>query len=226
MRRITLILIVGLIMAQCKHDTVIPDGFEIPEQSTICDSDTVYFVNDVLPLIMSSCATTGCHDDQTAEHGVRLTSYTNIIQTGEIRPFNPNDSELYEVLFDDGDDLMPPPPMTAFSAEKKEIIRKWIQQGARNNECIEECNFTTVSFSADIAPIISTSCLSCHGSVSPNGGVSLTNYSEIAVVANSGKLLDVLKAQNGASLMPPSSALNNCKIDKITKWIEDGTPNN
>ncbi len=226
MRKLILHIMMGLVFIQCQHETVIPDSYKVPEQSTHCDSDTIYFVNDVLPLLMSSCATTGCHDDQTAEHGVRLTSYSSIIQTGEVKPFKPNDSELYEVLFENGDDLMPPPPMAAFSDEKKEIIKNWILQGARNNECIEDCDILIVSFASDIAPIISTSCLSCHGSVFPNGGVSLTNYSEIATLANSGKLLDVLKAQNGAPLMPPSSALNNCKMNKITKWIEDGTPNN
>jgi uncharacterized membrane protein len=226
MKKILGALIIGLVLIQCKHETVIPQGAEKPEQSLTCSPDTVYFVNDVLALLMSSCATTGCHDDQTAEHGVRLTSYTNIIQTGEVKPFKPNDSELYEVLFDDGDDLMPPPPQQAFTAAQKDLIKNWILQGAKNNECIEDCNLTNVTFSADISPVITTNCLICHSGVSPNGGVSLTNYSEIATVANSGKLVDVINGTNGASLMPPGGAMSDCNIDKITKWTEDGAQNN
>jgi len=68
--------------------------------------------------------------------------------------------------------------------------------------------------------------LSCHSGSSPNGGVLLTNYSEIAAVANSGKLVDVINGTNGASLMPPGGAMSDCNIDKITKWIEDGAQNN
>ncbi|NOR88380.1 MAG: hypothetical protein GQ527_12295 [Bacteroidales bacterium] len=226
MRKLIPILILGLAFVQCQHDTVIPEGFEIPEQSAICDSDTVYFVNDIQALLMSTCATSGCHDDQTAAHGIRLTSYANIIQTGEVRPYKPNDSEIYEVLFDDVDDLMPPSPQNPLTNVQKDMIRNWILQGARNNECIEECDLTNVSFSADISVIISNSCLSCHSGSSPNGGVSLTNYSEISSLASSGKLLDVITGTNGASLMPPGAAMDDCRINKITKWIEDGSQNN
>lgn len=216
----------GFVMVQCQHDIVIPEGFETPEQSAHCDSDTVYFVNDIQPLLMSTCATTDCHDDQTAEHGVRLTSYSNVIQTGEVRPFKPNDSELYEVLFEDGDDLMPPSPQHPLTVAQKEMIKIWISQGARHNECIEDCDLSSVSFSADISTIISNSCLSCHSGATPNGGVLVTNYSEIAALANSGKLLNVIKGSNGAPLMPANGAMDNCRIDKITKWIEDGAQNN
>lgn len=226
MKKIIYVCLLAFVFVQCTHETVIPDHITQGTTSSVCDSDTVYFVNDVLPLIMSSCATTDCHDDQTAEDGVRLTSFANIINTGEVKPFDPEDSELYEVLFEEGDDLMPPSPNSPFTAEQKAVIKKWILQGARNNECQEDCNFTEVTYTNDIAPIIANNCLGCHGLVSPNGGISLTNYSEVAAIANSGLLKNVLLAQNGAPIMPPSIGLNDCNIDKISKWIEDGTPNN
>jgi len=226
MRKLIMISFMGIFLIQCQHDTVIPESAQQSKKSPNCDSDTVYFVNDIQPLLMATCATSGCHNDQSAEHGVRLTSYTNIIQTGEVRPFRPNDSKLYEVLFEGGDDQMPPPPQQRLSSAQKNMIKKWINQGAINNECIEECDLSTVSFSADISGIIANSCTGCHSGSSPNGGVSLTNYSEIAAIANSGKLLNVIKGTNGASLMPPGGAMDNCRIDKINKWIEDGAQNN
>lgn len=216
-----------IVVWSCKHDAIIPEGMEEPTQSTVCDSDTVYFVNDIQPLINSTCATSGCHDASTAEHGVILDSYTNIIQTGDVKPFRPDDSELYEVLFGDKDeDIMPPPPQSPLTDAQKQLIYTWIMQGAQNNECIDDCDTENVSFASDIAPIISNNCASCHSGTNPNGGVRLTNYNEISVVAQSGLLLNVLTASNGAPQMPQAGSLDDCSIDKIEKWINDGYPNN
>jgi len=226
MKRFLILASFAILITSCKHEVVIPEYLKTPEISYNCDSDIVYFVNDIQPLLNSTCATTGCHDQQSAEHGVILTSYENIIQTGEVKPFRPNDSELYEVLFEDGDDLMPPSPQSPLSTNQKEMIRIWIMQGAKNNECREDCNTEFVSFSSDISNIISNNCTSCHSGAEPNGGILLTNYSEISAIANSGILMNVLMASSGAPQMPPTGAMNNCNIDKINKWIEDGTPNN
>lgn len=226
MKKYVLIAFIAAMLAACKHEAVIPTGFNVPELSYHCDSDTVYFVNDIQPLLNATCATTGCHDDQTAENGVRLTSYQNIMQTGGVRPFRPDNTDLFEVLFEDGDDRMPQPPQSPLSANQKEMIRKWIMQGAKNNECKEDCNTTSVTFASDISPIIANNCVSCHSGTDPNGGVFLTNYSEISALANSGRLMNVLTASNGAPQMPQGGTIDNCSMDKITKWIEDGTPNN
>jgi cytochrome c5 len=225
MKKIPLLMIISIIMWSCKHDAVIPEDMLSPSQSEYCNPDTVYFVNDIQPLLNSTCATTGCHDDQTAEHGVRLTSYSQIIQTGEVKPFRPEDSELYEVLFGKKDnDIMPPPPQSPLTSAQKQMIYDWIMQGAQNNECTE-CNTEVVSFAADVTTIITNNCLSCHSGANPNAGVLLTNYSEIATYAQSGLLMNVLTG-TGAPTMPPTGQLDNCSIDKIQKWINDGSPNN
>ncbi|NPD45451.1 MULTISPECIES: c-type cytochrome domain-containing protein [unclassified Lentimicrobium] len=226
MRKVVLMAFIALIVVSCKHERVVPESLETPTQSLSCNSDTVYFVNDIQPLINSTCATSGCHDAASAEHGVDLSSYIRIIKTGEVKPFRPEDSELYEVLFEDGDDLMPPPPMASLTREQKELIRKWISQGAKNNQCIEDCNLESVSFANDIQTIISNNCASCHTGANPEGGILLSNYTEISFVANSGLLVNVLSGSNGAPQMPPGGSVNDCNMDKITKWIEDGTPNN
>lgn len=226
MKKYLLMAMMALLFMNCKHEAVIPESIMDPEVSLSCDSDTVYFVNDIQPLLNSTCATTGCHDRQTAEHGVILDSYQNIIQTGDVKPFRPDDSEIYEVLFEDGDDLMPPSPQSPLSSSQKEMIKTWILQGAKNNECKEDCDTQNVSFNNDISSIIANNCASCHSGTDPNGGILLTNYSEISSLAASGYLMNVLLATNGAAQMPPSGALDNCSIDKITKWIDNGTPNN
>ena len=95
-----------LILQNCKHE--IPERTPVDNtggndtipvvKSDTCSPDTVYFVNDILPIIISNCAQSGCHDADAREDGVQLTDYDNIIETGKVEPGDPNDSELYEVL--------------------------------------------------------------------------------------------------------------------------------
>ena len=59
-------------------------NFQPPDEGHPCDPDTVYFENEILPLIISSCATTDCHDKLTDEQEVLLVDYASIIEYGEI----------------------------------------------------------------------------------------------------------------------------------------------
>ncbi len=194
-----------------------------------CDPDTTYFQNQVLPLLVSNCATTGCHNTISHKEGVILVDYSSVMQTGKVIPGNPNGSKLYKVLFggDREDDIMPPPPSPPFTTVQKGIIRNWILQGAKNNYCNSDCDTTNVTFSGSVWPIIQTYCLGCHNGGSSGGGISLRNYSEVAASANSGKLLGSIRYDAGYSPMPKyGQKLSDCKISEIRIWIEDGTPNN
>ncbi|MCB2221011.1 MAG: hypothetical protein KQI35_11495 [Bacteroidetes bacterium] len=199
-----------------------------------CDPDTVYFENDVLPLLQSSCGIAGCHDEQTAEEGVILTSYFYVIQTGDIEPFDPENSEIYEVITEtDPDKRMPPPPAAQLTSDQKNLIYTWIAQGALNNYCEQEdCDSLNVSFSETVFPIIQNSCLGCHSGSNPNGGISLTNYQQIKTAGSitpgsSGSLLGAITHAPGNVPMPQNGAqLSDCKIAQIRSWVNDGMPNN
>ncbi|MCB0806298.1 MAG: hypothetical protein KDC05_10905 [Bacteroidales bacterium] len=199
-----------------------------------CDPDTVYFQNDVLPLLQSSCGIAGCHDAATAEDGVVLTSYLSVMQTAGVQPFNPFDSEIYEVITEnDPDDRMPPPPASALTNDQINLIYTWISQGALNNHCEQmDCDSTNVSFSQEVFPIIQNSCLGCHSGANPNGGISLTNYQQIKNQASispgsSGSLLGAITWATGNSNMPQNgNKLSDCDIGIIRNWIEEGMPNN
>lgn len=193
-----------------------------------CDPDTVYFQNEILPLILSSCATTNCHDKLTDEQDILLVDYASIIQYGKIKPGDPNDSELYEKIIDtDPDDRMPPPPANPLTNEQKNSIKKWIEQGALNNSCEEECDTTNVTFSETIWPVIELNCFGCHSGPEPSGNILLVDYNSVAVQANNGKLFGAVNHDTGFEPMPKNAPkLSDCKIDQIKIWIEDGTPNN
>ncbi len=224
--QILTIALLLILFNYCKHEPILPEPTNDPEISVNCDPDTVYFVNDILPLLNSNCATSGCHDAQTAKDGVILTDYASIIHTRDVKAGDPQDSEIYEVITETGDDRMPPEPNAGLSSAQKELIRKWISQGAKNNACEDDCNLTNVGFAADIMPIINTNCTACHSGSTPNGNVRLTNYTEISTLAQSGYLLDVLTASNGAPQMPTSGRISDCNIDKIRVWTEAGALDN
>ncbi len=217
---------------QCKHDPDLdiyngqdPNN---PTTSHECDSDTVYFQNDVLPLLVSNCSTSGCHDTETAEDGVILVNYASVIATGEIKIGNPGDSELYEKIIDnDPEEMMPPPPNNPLTTDQQNMIKKWIEQGAKNNSCDSGCDTLNVTFSSSVWPTLSTNCVGCHSGTDPSGNVIITDYNSVVALANNGSLLGVIKHEGNYSPMPKNGQkLSDCKIAEFKIWIEDGTPNN
>src|SRR5687767_10619889 len=93
-----LIIIVSIVISgvySCKHSPVIPVG-GIPIDTTTgggtggtgggggnagnpCHPDTIYFFKDVLPILVSNCAKSGCHDAVTHEEDLILTSYDQVM---------------------------------------------------------------------------------------------------------------------------------------------------
>lgn len=227
-----IILAMIVLSSSCKHDidpSDIPSpnpGDTVPSQVK-CDPDTVYFLNEIKPLLNSGCAVSGCHDEATAEEGIILTDYNKIMITGKVRPGNADGTKIVKVLTESGEDRMPPSPRAAFTANQINKIKTWINQGALNNSCSElNCDSTNVSFASKVWPIIESACLGCHSGASPSGGIRLAGYSDIATVAATGQLLGVITDASGYSLMPPSGKLSDCQIGQIRNWIKNGTPNN
>ncbi len=199
-----------------------------------CDPDTAYFQNDVLPFLQSSCGISGCHDPITAEGEVILTSYFYVMQTADVQPGEPEESDIIEVINEtDPDDRMPPPPAGPLTQDQKDMLYNWILQGALNNYCDQEdCDSVNVSFSETIFPIIQNSCYGCHSGADPGGGILLTNHAQISATGaitpgNTGSLLGAVTWTSGNIPMPENGQqLSDCKIAQIRKWINDGMPDN
>lgn len=190
-----------------------------------CDPEIIYFEKDVLPVLLSSCAYSGCHDAQSREEGVVLDNYENTLRTGGVSAFDPGGSELYEVLVDHGDDIMPPPPEAPLDQASIDIIRDWIGQGAANYFC-KSCDTAAHSFELEIRPMVERYCERCHSGSNPDGGVLLTNYAEIKASAEDGSLLGTITATGGFPAMPPGGSISDCETDQLRKWLEEGANNN
>ena len=220
-------IIFGLILmtlVSCRHEPPLDLDGTLAES---CDPDTVYFGNTILPLLVSNCGMSGCHDAGTHAEDIVVTDYYSLMNSGIVDMGNANNSELMEVITEtDPDKIMPPPPSSALTSEQINAIRTWINQGAKFNNCVG-CDTVNYTFNAYILPIIQTNCTGCHSGGSPDGNLSLTNYSQIVSSANDGTLMHSLHATGGYSIMPKNtSGLQSCKITQIQKWINDGALNN
>ena len=89
------------------------------------------------------------------------------------------------------------------------------------------CDTMSVTFSANVNNIVTQNCISCHGSSAPSGGISLEGYTNIEAAGMNGKLLGSITHSAGFSAMPKNSPkLDDCSIRMITKWVNNGMPNN
>lgn len=230
----------ALLSTACKHE---PETFPKENQNNNnnnpgnntgsdipCNPDSVYFEKDIMPILTSNCAMSGCHGNGSAQDGVDLTNYENIIRTGEVRQGDPDESELYEVLVEDDEDKRMPYGKAPLSSDQIFMIRKWIQQGAKKNRC-NDCDTNAITYSNTIAPVLVKNCVGCHNDNTANGNVKLNSYANVKIVADNGRLVGAITHATGFIPMPKTTPdgqikLPDCKINQIKTWVNAGAPNN
>jgi hypothetical protein len=224
-------------MQSCVHESLVVNDPELtpgeqeppPVESETCDEDTVYFMSEVLPILVSNCAKSGCHNAATAEEDIILDSYANVMGSDVVDAGDASDSEMYERITEDDDDkVMPPPPHQKLSSSQVLAIRTWINQGAKNNACIAStCDTAIVTFNLTIKPLLTSFCSGCHSGNTPSGGLNFTTHLGSQIPALDGRLLGAVTHAVGFTPMPQGGGkLTDCNISKISKWIDEGAPNN
>lgn len=194
----------------------------------------VCFQSEILPLFQTNCAKSNCHDAASNKDGYILDSYDNLFkkdgrpEKNNIKPGNPEDSKIYKVLFETGNDKMPPPPNPDLTSVQKNLIARWIKEGAQNTGfCVSSCDSTQFKFAANIQPILQTHCTGCHSGPTPPNGVNLTTYASVQPLALNGLLYGVVAHLPGYDAMPKGSGmLSACEIAQIRRWAQAGAPNN
>ncbi len=101
----------------CKHEGIPADQF--PQ---------VCFQEEILPIFQNSCAT--CHGGSRNEAGLDFSNYAGIMKA--ITPGNADKSKAYKAITSTFQ-LMPPD--NALPADKRILIRLWIEQGAQETTC-------------------------------------------------------------------------------------------
>jgi hypothetical protein len=182
------------------------------------------FQEDVLPIFVSNCTYSGCHNAANKQSGYDLTNYDGIMSG--VKPFHPLQSEIYKVI-SGKHASMPPEHYTKLSAEKVNTIKIWIEMGAMNNSNCKNCDTTNVSFSGRVKPLLQNWCVGCHNAVSADGNVDLSSYTGAVNSIAGNKLTGSLNHLPGFAPMPKNAnKLPQCDIDAIEKWVNAGHPNN
>ena len=89
---------------------------------------------------------------------------------------------------------------------------------------VEPCDTTNITYDGSVFPIFQQYCLSCHSGETPEGGIDLNNYDQVAFLAESGTLLGALRHEEGYTPMPQNSPmLDSCLIARIEIWVRDTT---
>ncbi len=123
MKKLIAIIGLALVTAGCyndKYDKLYPTG------SVACDTTTVTFSNDIVPILTAKCNTAGCHDVATASGGYTLTTYAGAkvpALSGKM---------LGSVNWSAGFSAMPKNLPKLSTCEINKITR-WVNQGALNN---------------------------------------------------------------------------------------------
>ncbi|MBS1771554.1 MAG: hypothetical protein JST82_01750 [Bacteroidetes bacterium] len=87
----------------------------------------------------------------------------------------------------------------------------------------------TMSFSADILPTMQSQCATsgCHDASSAQSGYDLTGYTGIKAMVDNDRMLGVIRQDAGFSAMPKGGTkLDDCYINKVTRWIHQGAYQN
>ena len=86
------------------------------------------------------------------------------------------------------------------------------------------CDTTTISFANDIQPILNTNCAlgGCHNKATASGTVELEDYDGAKSAAQGALLTDI----NDGSMPQGGTKLSQCNINKISRWVNMGMPNN
>jgi cytochrome c5 len=211
----------------CIHEPFIDpnagNGGEPPISGCVYSGE-VCFESSVLPIFVSSCARSGCHDVSSHKEGYVLTSYSKIMSKG-ITPGSAASSKLYKVLFESGENRMPPDG--SLTQAQKDSIKVWINQGAKNTtNCNCTCDDSQFTYTAIIQPMLATQCVGCHKPGSLGGNIDLSTYAKVVTQVTNGKLLGSVTHSAGYVAMPQGGKLEDCQISQIQKWIDAGALNN
>jgi len=221
MRKLFFFLFLFAGISSCKHEALLYDG-----PIVISDGSTdVSFQDEVLPLMISNCAMSGCHDATSRQKGVQLTDYTSIRK--EVVSQNLGDSELYDVITDtDPDKRMPPPPRPAFTSTQIDLVQRWINEGARNTFRPDgNCDTSAISFAAVVRVTLDQYCVGCHNNTLSEGGLNLVPFSQVQLNQTSIYQRISLSPQDPA-YMPKGGNMSVCKTNQIKAWIHQGAQQN
>jgi mono/diheme cytochrome c family protein len=191
------------------------------------------YKEDVRVILELHCV--GCHGTTA---GVNLESFANVklkagrmmirIEEGTMPPKGPLQASEIQILRDwidggmiESNQKLSSTPVSSEVSSSISLSSTPVSSEVSSSAALSSISIssqaTIIKYTTDIAPILNSNCVSCHGS---SGGVSLSNYSEVKLKAN--RIL--IRTENGTMPKKPNSPLTTAQIQLIKDWIAAGTP--
>ncbi len=184
----------------------------------------VCFTENVLPIFVSNCTYSGCHNATQKKEGYDFTNYEGIMRG--INAKHPLLSDVY-LSIRGNNPSMPTQQYGALSEKDVNTIKIWIKMGAPNSSNCNDCDTVNYTYSGRIAPTLQTWCVGCHNSSNTGGSIDLSSYAGVASSVASGSFMGSINHVSPYSPMPQNgNKLSQCEIDAIQKWVNNGYPNN
>lgn len=218
--------------------------------------EPIDFTNHVLPILEDRCFS--CHQEPYDKNGrtiqpkagLALNTYelvmkgnldNTVVTAGDVA-----DSYLHEVLtLDEDDDMFMPPKGGPLTPEQIDIIKRWIEEGAKPKVGGGDSAPTGegISFHDHIFPILEERCLDCHGepyvksgrTIHPKAGLALDTYEAVLKGNLDGKIIDrgnheestlyvvITLDPDDSEIMPPKGdPLSKDEIEMFKQWINEG----
>ena len=210
-------------------DSKTPAASEAPTQGA--------FQTSVLPILKANCV--ACHGAELRQKELDLSTWQTALKGGEsgpvIAPGKPEESRLYELI----STVTMPPGDARLGEPDIEIIRSWIDAGARSPEGETAKQATTLATYDDIIPVVLNHCTACHGLRRQEGGLDLRTHESILRGGKSGPAIipgrpseSLLIRRIEAGDMPPKKEMltngvkpvSQAELGKLVSWIEQGAP--
>jgi hypothetical protein len=224
-------------------------------------NEPIDFTNHVLPILEDRCFS--CHNAPYEKNGrtihpkagLRLDTHEWVMKGNldntVVEAGNLEDSYLYEVItLTEDDDMFMPPKGGALTSEQIDIIKRWIEEGAKpsaGGSGTTSDMSNGISFHNHIFPLIEERCLDCHSepyvkngrTIHPKAGLRLDTYKSIIEGNLDGTIIEKGNAEESTlyavitldaddpEIMPPKGApLTEEEINMFKQWITEGAKEN
>jgi hypothetical protein len=167
------------------------------------------FRADVVPIIVAGGC--GCHNNGIATRAVQFSHADTIFYDAILARVG-----LLDAWVNGG--THPGGGVIDFTANQKNIIKKWISEGAKDDG--GGCTVSgVITYTAKVLPLYNTTCKgsTCHGGIAAN-----LDYSKM--VAKKDVLTAMMNSSGAAGHPGPALSLSTCTVNLIKEWIAQGTP--
>ncbi|MFN8242679.1 MAG: hypothetical protein U0X40_01385 [Ferruginibacter sp.] len=170
---------------------------------------TTSFRSDVVPIIVSGNC--GCHNNGQGTRAVQFSHADTVFYDAILSRVS-----LFSAWVNGG--THPGAGAIDFTSTQKTIIKKWIDEGAKDDG--GGCTVTgTITYTKNILPLYNTTCKgsTCHGGIA----VAL-DYSKM--VAKKSVLTDMMNSGGTTGHPGGTLSLSTCTVNTFNSWISQGQP--